>query len=57
MSFLPYRYIHTSQSAAASAAAAVYQCGTSWLVTREAGLNNYDQAYAACMQGRGYQVR
>jgi OmpA family protein len=23
----------------------------------QAGLNNYDRAYAACMQGRGYQVR
>src|SRR5262245_5675797 len=31
VSLLPHRYIHTSQSAAA----AVYQCGISWLVTRE----------------------
>ena len=23
----------------------------------QAGQNNYDRAYAACMQGRGYQVR
>jgi hypothetical protein len=23
----------------------------------QAGRNNYDRAYASCMQGRGYQVR